>query len=130
MIAEHLLDFLDALARCAVDDPALARKLADDPKRFSGPVRRMTNFVEEIFSVKSGHDGKRIVQPEKFGHVLANDFRRRCRKRTDDRPLRQRSDKGGDIEVGRTKILSPFRYAVRFVDSDIINDGICSKTLK
>ena len=118
LFAEEIADSLHLFARGAVDDPCLVAALLDQLEQCAAFVLRPHNGEKQVGTVKAGRQHDRLTQPQQPDDIRLDVLGRGRRKRADDRTHRQTVDKPGDIQIARTKILSPLRHAMRLVDRD------------
>jgi hypothetical protein len=83
-------------------------------QRFLFAFRRL-HFKIQIWPVKSGLRANRIPQRQQPHNILTDLLRRRCGKGRHRRPMRQRLNKLGDLQIAWPEILPPLRNTVRLV---------------
>ena len=111
-------DFLNGFAGHAVDDPASALVFFEQMQQLLVPVLCADHAEIEVRTIEARDAGERLPEAEQGDDVGTHVFRGSGGKGSDDRTVRQRSDKSGDPSVARAEILSPLGYAVRLVHSN------------
>ena len=135
---QGIVYFLHCLSGQAVDNAAFVRVLHDVGQGGRHFIRRLFYGKAEIFPVKTGDQGDRILQPQNCCDILSYFCRCRSRKSTDHRPYRQLLHKIRDLQIARAKILSPLRNTMSLIDTDHGNfylrsrpeKAVCQKTLR
>ena len=115
---QQIADLLHVFAGGAVDDAALVLALVQQLQQLHALGGRLFDSKIQIWTVKTGGLDEGFVQTECLHNVVTNLSCCGCRKRGNERPLRQFGEKVEDFEVAWTKILSPLRDTVRFIDCD------------
>ena len=135
---QGIVHFLHRLSGQTVDDPAFATVLRQICQRGRKLIFWLLYGKEQVFPVKTGDQGDRILQPQDRCNILSY-FCCCCRRKsTDYRPYRQLLHKIRDLQIARTKILSPLRNTMSLIDTDHGNfylrsrpeKAVCQKTLR
>src|SRR6185503_19950033 len=120
--ARHLefgADLLDALASRGVDDARASRGLDHVLQRreffFLGCY--VNDSHRKIRAIESRHQKPRIDETELLDDICSDALCRGCRQRKD---FRAAQPSGGffELEIIRSEVMSPMRYAMRFVDRE------------
>ena len=115
---QQIADLLHVFAGGAVDDAAFILALVQQLQQLHALGGRLFDSKIQIWTVKTGGLDEGFVQTECLHNVVTNLSCCGCRKRGNERPLRQFGEKVENFEVAWTKILSPLRDTVRFIDCD------------
>ena len=115
---QQIADLLHVFAGGAVDDAAFILALIQQLQQLHALGGRLFDSKIQIWTVKTGGFDEWFVQTECLYNVVTHLSRCGCRKRGNERPLRQFGEKVENFEIAWTKILSPLRNTVCFIDCD------------
>ena len=111
-------DLLDSLAGQTVNNAALLRMLCDIFLHLCKLISIMAYCIKQVFSVKACHHKLWILKLKCRNDVLSDFLCSCCCKGTDNRPIRQLIYKLHDSQIAWSKILSPLRNTVYFINCE------------
>ena len=117
---ERVGHVLDLLARRAIDDAGLIRKLRQKVHRLPHRLRLLPDLQKKIFPVETGEKRVRIGETQALLDVLL-DARRRGGGQGHADGLRKARPAFDKLPVFGAEIMPPFRNAMRFVNHQCIH---------
>ena len=113
---EHIADSLHVFSLGAVHDPRLISASFQCPQKLLILAVGMSYRERKVWPVKGSRNRKRIFQIQQFFDILPHIRRCGRSERTDRRSIRKSFRKISDSKIARSKILTPLRNTMRFVD--------------
>ncbi|MNZ90218.1 hypothetical protein D3C78_1091730 [compost metagenome] len=117
LVAEELGDFLDLLARQAVDDAGIATAFGEEAEQLLARLLLGHDAVEDVRPVEAGKELLGVLQVQALDHLLAGAHVRRGGQ-GDARDMREVLGELAQLQVFRTEVVAPLGHAVRLVDGE------------
>ena len=114
---------LDALARRAIDDAALALVAADEVHDLPRRIVLTHESQMQVRPVERADEDARFAA-EQFRHDLVAGARIGAGGHRDDRRIAERGSRGAQVHVFRAEVVAPLRDAMCLVDGEAVDAGL------